>query len=145
MELTFRHHQARQITNSLQAANQGKPTRNARKTLCRNKRQKVNEAVRFCLVQGHLYVIGIAHKGSFHRLTMANLLRRAQQTRNSHKKQDILKAEFKWQKNYHCNARVKQEALTQGYIMLGCMTWRVALVIPATLPIKCSVAQQLKT
>ena len=33
-----------------------------------------------------MYAIGIAHKGSFHRLTMANLLRRAQQTRNSHKK-----------------------------------------------------------
>ena len=32
----------------------------------------------------------------------------------------------------HYNARVKQEALTQGYIMLGCMMWRAALVIPAT-------------
>ena len=105
---------------------------------------KVDEAGRLCLVQWHLYAIGIAHKGSFHRLTMANLLRSAQQTRNSHQKQDTRKAKFKWQKNCHCTARKKQEALTQGYIMLGCMTWRVALVIPATLPIKCSVAQQLK-
>ena len=144
-ELTYRHHQARQSTNSLRAANQGKQKKNARKTLCRNQRQKFDEAVRFCLVQWHLYAIGIAHKGSFHRLTMANLLRSAQQTRNPHQKQDTQKAKFKWQKNCHCTAREKQEALTQGYIMLGCMTWRVALVIPATLPIKCSVAQQLKT
>ena len=142
-ELTYRHHQARQSTNSLRAANQGKPTKNARTTLCRNQQQKVDEAVRFCLVQWHLYAIGIAHKGSFHRLTMANLLRSAQQTRNSHKKHDTLKAQFKWQKNCHCNARVKQKALTQGYIMLGCMMWRAALVIPVTWQIKCSTAQQL--
>ena len=86
MELTYWHHQARQNVHSLQAANQGKQKKNARKTVCRNQRQKVDEAVRFCLVQWHLYAIGIAHKGSFHRLTMANLLRSAQQTRNSHKK-----------------------------------------------------------
>ena len=79
-----------------------------------------------------MYVIGIAHKGSSHCLTMANLLRSAQQTRNSHKKQDTLKAKFKWQKNCHCNAHVMQKALTQGYIMLGCMMWHAALVTAAT-------------
>ena len=79
-----------------------------------------------------MYAIGIAHKGSFHCLAMANLLRSAQQIRNSHKKQYTLKVKYKWQKNCHCNAHAKQKALTQGYIMLGCMMWRAALVTAAT-------------
>ena len=95
--------------------------KNARKTLCRNKRQKVDEAVRFCLVQGHLYALGIAHKGSFHRLTMANLLRSAQQTRNSHKKQDSIQSAIQMAEELplHCAREArstveKQEALTHA-------------------------------
>ena len=68
----------------------GSESRKANKKRQENRMQKpmtkVDEAVRLCLVQWHLYAIGIAHKGSFNRLTMANLLRSAQQTRNSHKK-----------------------------------------------------------
>ena len=141
MGLTYQHHQARKNVRSLRAANQGKPMKNVRKTVCKNQQKKVDEAGRLYLVQWYLYGIGIAHKGSFHRLMRANLLHSAQQTRNSHKKQDTLKAKFKWHKNCHCNTRAKQKALNQGYIMLGCMMWRAALVTAATWQIKCSVRQ----
>ena len=41
IELTYRHHQARQSANSLRAANQGKPMKNARKTVCKTNDKKL--------------------------------------------------------------------------------------------------------